>query len=43
MGNTDGDLSEPEYAGQLEGAFLEGLMGKSWSIETWGGWSKVMS
>jgi Hypothetical glycosyl hydrolase family 15 len=23
--------------------FLEGLMGKSWSIETWGGWSKVMS
>jgi hypothetical protein len=43
MGNTDGDLSESEYAGQLESAFLEGLMGKSWSIETWGGWSKVMS
>jgi hypothetical protein len=43
MGNTDGDLSESEYAGQLESAFLEGLMSKSWSIETWGGWSKVMS
>ena len=43
MGNADGDLAEPEYAGQLEGAFLGGLMGKNWSIETWGGWSKVMS
>ncbi len=42
MGNVDGDLSEPEYVGQLEGAFLEGLMGKSWSIEDWGGWPKAM-
>lgn len=42
MGNADGNLSEPEYAGQLEGAFLEGLMGKSWSIEKWGGWSEAM-
>jgi hypothetical protein len=43
MGNIDGGLSEPEYASQLEGAFLEGLMGKSWSIETWAGWAKVMT
>lgn len=42
MGNTDGDLSQPEFAGQLEGAFLEGLMGKSWSIETRAGWLKMM-
>ena len=42
MGNVDGDLSEPEYAGQLEGAFLEGLMGKSWSIETRAGWPAAM-
>lgn len=42
MGNVDGDLSESEYAGQLEGAFLEGLMGKSWSIENWGGWASMM-
>jgi hypothetical protein len=42
MGNVDSDLSEPEYAGQLEGAFLEGLMGISWSIETWAGWPAAM-
>jgi hypothetical protein len=42
MGNTDGDLAEPEFAAQLEGAFLEGLMGKKWSLETWAGWPKMM-
>ncbi len=42
MGNADSDLSEAEYVGQLEGAFLEGLMGKSWSIETYGGWVAAM-
>jgi hypothetical protein len=42
MGNDDSNLSEPEYAGQLEGAFLEGLMGKSWSIETHQGWAAAM-
>ena len=42
MGNTDGDLAEPEFATQLEGAFLEGLMGKKWSLETWAGWPKMM-
>lgn len=43
MGNTaDTDLSNAEWRGKLEGGFLEGLMGKSWSIETWGGWPKMM-
>ena len=43
MGNIDGDLSQSEYTGQLEGAFLEGLMGKSWSIENRLGWSATMN
>lgn len=43
MGNTDGDLSEPEFRDRLEGAFLEGLMGKSWSIETRRGWTAMMA
>jgi len=42
MGNADDDLSQPEYAGQLEGAFLEGLMGKSWSMELHSGWGAVL-
>lgn len=42
MGNTDNDLSYPEYVSRLDGAFLEGLMGLKWSIETWGGWQKAM-
>ena len=42
IGNVNSDLAEPEYAGQLEGAFLEGLMGKTWSIETWAGWPAAM-
>ena len=42
MGNVDGDLSQPEYKGQLQGAFLEGLMGFDWSIEKWGGWAEAM-
>lgn len=42
MGNSDGDLSEPEFRGQLEAAFLEGLMGRNWSIGTRQGWAAVM-
>lgn len=42
MGNIHTDQSEPEYVGQLEGGFLEGLMGKSWSIETHQGWAAAM-
>lgn len=43
MGNTDGDLAEPEFRYQLEAAFLEGMMGKSWSIETRQGWAAMMT
>lgn len=42
LGNTDNDLSSPEYRGRLHGAFLEGMMGKSWSIDTREGWHAVM-
>ena len=42
MGNTDSDLSLPEFAGRLHGAFLEGLMGHTWSIEHSAGWGKMM-
>lgn len=40
MGNVDA----PElYPGVLNGCFLEGQLGKSWSPETWGGWSAMMT
>jgi hypothetical protein len=42
MGNTDHDLSVPEYTGRLQAAFFEGMMGKSWSLETWAGWRRMM-
>lgn len=41
MGNTD-DFSATEYAGKLQGAFLEALIGASWSLEKWQGWGAVM-
>lgn len=43
MGNPDNDLGSPEYRGQLQAAFLEGLIGQSWSIESWGGWVAMMT
>ncbi len=45
MGNISvgHDLSEPEYRGKLNGAFMEGMMGYSWSIEKWAGWDKMMA
>ena len=42
IGNVDHDLANPEWRGVLDGAFLEGLMGERWSIETWGGWEAMM-
>lgn len=42
MGNADGNLSETEYREVLDGAFLEGAIGKSWSIETYSGWKAVL-
>ena len=41
MGNSD-DLSSEEFSGKLHGAFLEALIGKSWSMERWKGWEKMM-
>jgi len=42
IGNAD-DLSSPEYSGRLNGAFLEALIGESWSTETRNGWSAMMA
>ncbi len=32
-----------EYQGALDGGFMEGMIGYSWSIETWGGCQTMMS
>lgn len=42
MGNVSGDLSDPEWAGQIEGAFLETLVGAKWSDEKQKGWPAMM-
>jgi hypothetical protein len=42
IGNADNNLSYPEYAQRLNGAFFEGAIGKSWSIETWSTWDAMM-
>lgn len=42
LANTDNDLSHPLWRNQLDGGFLEALMGERWSIETWGGWGAMM-
>ena len=41
MGNTDGDMSQPEYRGQLQASFYEGIMGKSYSLINQG-WTVMM-
>jgi len=43
LGNADNDLSYAEYKGQLNLALLECLTGQSWSIDTWGGWTQMMT
>jgi len=43
MGNTDGDLSQPEYRRKLDAAFIEGWMGRSWSIEHRQNWTAAMA
>ncbi len=43
MGNADNDLSFPEYKGRLQGVFLEGLMGKRWSLYERKGWDAMMT
>jgi hypothetical protein len=42
IGNANNDLSYYEYKGKLNGAMQEAAMGKSWSLETWAGWGKMM-
>lgn len=42
MGNADSDLSEPEFRQKMDGAFLEGWMGASYSIEKRAGWAAAM-
>jgi hypothetical protein len=37
-----GSLATPEFNQQVEGAFMECIIGKSWSVETWAGWGKAM-
>jgi hypothetical protein len=31
-----------QYQGMFDGGLMEGMIGYSWSIETWGGWHKMM-
>ena len=42
IGNAD-DISSPEYAEQLNGVYLEALIGESWSTETRSGWQAMMA
>lgn len=42
IGNTDNDLANAEWQGQLDGGFLEALMGASWSLESRAGWNRMM-
>ena len=47
LGNI-GDWGHPssvltEYQGLVNGGVLEAYMGKSWSVETWGGWANMLA
>lgn len=42
IGNVS-DLTSAEYTKQLDGGFLEALMGESYSIETLGSWDTMMN
>lgn len=42
VGNTDNDLANAQWRNQLNGGFLEGMMGERWSIERWAGWDAMM-
>jgi len=43
LGNVDSDLSVRRVQGQLNLALLECLTGQSWSLETWGGWTRMIA
>jgi hypothetical protein len=38
----DPAASLTEYKGLVDGGVLEGYIGKSWSVESWAGWQKMM-
>lgn len=40
--NAAGDMTSAEYKGLLDNAFLEGQIGKAYSIETWSTWENMM-
>jgi len=42
IGNTDNDLANAQWRDQLNGGFLESLMGWTWSLESRAGWSEMM-
>jgi hypothetical protein len=42
VGNADNDLANAQWRNQLNGGFLEGMMGERWSIERWAGWGAMM-
>ncbi len=35
--------ARPEMAGKTHGSYLNSLIGRSWSTETWGGWPAMMA
>ena len=43
MGNTDSDLSTPEFRQHLDAGFIEGWMGKAWSIEQQKNWTAAIA
>jgi hypothetical protein len=43
MGNTDGDLSQPEYRKKLDAAFMEHWMGRKYSVEARHGWAAAIA
>lgn len=42
IGNVDNDLAFPEFKGLLNGALMEAVIGRSWSIEQKAGWLAAM-
>jgi hypothetical protein len=41
--DNSNDLSSVELKSKVEGAYLDGMIGKSWSLEAWKGWTGMMS
>ncbi len=39
---ASGAAIPPEYQNMTNGGVLEGFVGKSWSVESWGGWAAMM-